>query len=145
MEPFEAKPLNISTYLSRNEIENHLENVEYIIMASPSMLTPPALPLHFTIFLNTSETIPEKIKPQLLEKFCHENGITQTQHVLSTLVPVAFALTPQETPMPRHLLDEAEANAIPWVKLHIIDFLGDSEGFKEAKDGLSGWSYSYSN
>lgn len=143
MESFEAKPLNISTYLSRNEIEEHLKNVEYIIMAAPSMLTPPTLPLHFSIFLNTSETIPEAIKPQILEKFCHEYGITKTQHVLSELVPVAFALTPQETPMPRHLLDEADATSIPWIKLHIIDFLGDSNGFKEAKDGLSGWSYSY--
>lgn len=143
MESFEAKPLNITTYLSHNEIEKHLENVEYIIMVAPSMLTSPALPLHFSIFLNTAESIPEDVKPMLLEKFCREYSITQTQHVLSELVPVAFALTPQETPMPRHLLDEAEANSIPWIKRHIIDFLGDSTGFKEAKDGLSGWSYSY--
>jgi len=140
---FEAKPLNIHTYLSLNEIEKHLENVEYIIMAAPSMMTPPELPLHFSIFLNTSDVIPEAIKPQLLAKFCQQYGITQTSHVLSNLERIAFALTSQETPMPRHIIDEAEANTIPWRLMHLIDFLGDSEGFKEAKDGLSGWSYSY--
>lgn len=140
---FEAKPLNIKSYLSRSEINDHLKNVEYIIMAAPSMMAAPELPLHFTLFLNTQENIPEEIKPQLLEKFCQEYHITQTSHVLSNLERIAFAQTSQDTPMPRHLLDDAEANAIPWTLMHIIDFLGDSEGFKEAKDGLSGWSYSY--
>lgn len=143
MEPFEAKPLNINTYLAKSEIEAHLANVDYIIMAAPSMMAPPELPLHFSIFLNTSDPIPEEIKPQILKKFCHELAITQTRYVLSDLVRVAFALTSQETPMPRHILDEAEANTIPWTTMYIIDFLGDAEGFKEAKDGLSGWSYSY--
>ena len=140
---FEAKPLEIKTYLSKSEIQDHLQNVEYIIMAAPSLLTAPKLPLHFSIFLNTADRIPEEIKAQLLAKFCQEYGITQTSHVLSNLERIAFALTPQETPMPRHLLDNAEANTIPWTLMHIIDFLGDSQGFKEAKDGLSGWSYSY--
>jgi hypothetical protein len=52
-------------------------------------------------------------------------------------------MTTQETPMPKHIVDDAEARTIPWTLLHIIDFLGDSERFKEAKDGLSGWTYSY--
>jgi hypothetical protein len=52
-------------------------------------------------------------------------------------------MTTQETPMPKHIIDDVEANSIPWTLLHIIDFLGDSEGFQEAKDGFSGWSYSY--
>lgn len=140
---FEAKPLNIHTYLSKNEIEKHLENVEYIIMAAPSMMAAPELPLHFSIFLNTSDSIPEEIKGALLAKFCQQYAITKTSHVLSNLERVAFATTSQETPMPRHIIDPAEANTIPWTLLHIIDFLGESEGFKEAKDGLSGWSYSY--
>lgn len=140
---FEAKPLNVNSYLSQSEIQKHLENVDYIIMAAPSMMAAPELPLHFTLFLNTSDVLPEAIKPQLLEKFCRDHGITQTSHILSNLERVAFAMTSQETPMPRHILDDAEANAIPWTLLHIIDFLGESEGFKEAKDGLSGWSYSY--
>ena len=142
---FEAKPLNIHTYLSKNEIEKHLENVEYIIMAAPSMMAAPELPLHFSIFLNTSDSIPEEIKEQLLAKFCQEYAITKTSHVLSNLERIAFARTSQETLMPRHIIDPAEANTIPWTLLHIIDFLGESEGFKEAKDGLSGWSYSYNS
>jgi len=140
---FEAKPLNIKTYLSKSEIEAHLQNVEYIIMVAPSLLTAPKLPLHFSIFLNTSDVIPEEIKVQLLEKFCQEYAITQTSHVLNNRERVAFAQTPQDTPMPRHIIDDAEANTIPWTLLHIIDFLGESQGFQEAKDGLSGWSYSY--
>ncbi len=142
---FEAKPLKIHTYLSKNEIEKHLENVEYIIMAAPSMMAAPELPLHFSIFLNTSDSIPEEIKEQLLAKFCQEYTITKTSHILSNLERIAFATTSQETPMPRHIIDPAEANTIPWTLLHLIDFLGESEGFKEAKDGLSGWSYSYNS
>jgi hypothetical protein len=140
---FEAKPLEIKTYLSKSEIQDHLQNVEYIIMAAPSLLSAPKLPLHFSVFLNTSDVIPDAIKEQLLVKFCHEYGITETSHVLSNLERIAFARTPQETLMPRHIIDDAEANTIPWTLMHIIDFLGDSKGFKEAKDGLSGWSYSY--
>lgn len=138
----EMQPLKVHSYLSQSEIATHLEGVEYIIMASPSLISK-GLPLHFTIVLNTSETIPEEIKPLILEKFCREYKITQTSHVLSNLERVAFALTSQETPMPKHIIDDTEANTIPWVLLHIIDFLGDSEEFKEAKEGLSGWSYSY--
>jgi len=138
----EMQALKIHSYLSLNEIEKHLENVEYIIMASPSMMDG-ELPIHFTVILNTADVIPEEVKPLILEKFCRELGITDTSHVLSNRERIAFALTSQETPMPKHIVDDAEANTIPWTLLHIIDFLGDSEGFKEAKDGLSGWSYSY--
>lgn len=139
----EIKPLTISTYLSPSEIHAHLEGVEYIVMAAPSMLVSSELPIHFTIFLNTSEPIPEEIRPMVLEKFCQMYHITTTDHVLSNVERVAFAITSQETPMPRHIVDEAEAKTIPWTLMHIIDFLGDSEGFKEVRDGLSGWSYSY--
>jgi hypothetical protein len=138
------QPLTIHSYLSHNEIRDHLQNVEFILMAGPSMMAPPELPLHFTIILNTSEVIPEEIKPLILEKFCREYGITATSHILSNQERIAFALTPQTTPMPKHIIDNAEASTIPWTLLHIIDFLGDSQGFKEAKEGLSGWSYSYS-
>ncbi len=138
----EMKPLKINGYLSYGEIEELLQGVEYIMMASPSLVKD-AFPLHFTIILNTSDVIPEEIKPLILEKFCREHAITATSHVLSNLERIAFAMTPQETPMPRHLIDDAEARTIPWKLLHIIDFLGDSTEFKEAKEGLSGWSYSY--
>jgi len=138
----EMQPLTVNSYLSAGEIKTLLEKVEYILMASPSLL-PKEHPIHFTIILNTADVIPEDIKPLILEKFCRELGITATSHVLSNRERIAFALTSQETPMPKHIVDDAEANTIPWTLLHIIDFLGDSEGFKEAKDGLSGWSYSY--
>lgn len=139
----EMQPLKIHSYLSQTEINEYLKNVEFIIMAAPSMMAPPEHPIHFTIILNTSDLIPETIKPQIFDKFCREHGITATSHVLSNRERIAFALTPQNTPMPRHIVDDAEANTIPWTLLHIIDFLGDAEGFKEAKEGLSGWSYSY--
>lgn len=138
----EMQALKVNNYLSAGEIVNLLENVEYIVMASPSMMAD-ELPIHFTIILNTSDVIPEEVKPLILEKFCRELGITATSHVLSNRERIAFALTTQVSPMPRHIVDDAEANTIPWTLLHIIDFLGDSNGFKEAKDGLSGWSYSY--
>lgn len=140
----EMHPLKVNSYLSAGEIKTLLENVEYVLMASPSMMTDEH-PIHFSIILNTSDVIPEEVKPLILEKFCRELGITATSHILSNRERIAFALTTQETPMPRHIVDDAEANTIPWMLLHIIDFLGDSQGFKEAKDGLSGWSYSYTN
>ena len=138
----EMQPLKVNSYLSAGEIKTLLENVEYILMASPSMMVD-ELPIHFTIILNTSDIIPDEVKPLILEKFSRELGISATSHVLSNRERIAFALTTQETPMPKHIVDDAEANSIPWTLLHIIDFLGDSDGFKEAKDGLSGWSYSY--
>jgi hypothetical protein len=138
----EMQALKINSYLSSGEITKLLENIEYILMASPSMMVD-ELPIHFTIVLNTAEVVPEEVKPLILEKFCRELGITATSHVLSNRERIAFAMTTQETPMPKHIIDDAEANTLPWTLLHIIDFLGDSEGFKEAKDGLSGWSYSY--
>ena len=138
----EMQALKVNSYLSAGEIADLLNNVEYILMASPSMMAD-ELPVHFTIILNTADLIPEDVKPLILEKFCRELGITATSHVLSNRERIAFALTTQETPMPKHIVDDAEANTIPWTLLHIIDFLGDSEEFKEAKDGLSGWSYSY--
>lgn len=139
----EMKPLHVKSYLSLGEINQLLEKVEYILMAAPSMMKEDQLPIHFTIILNTAELIPEDIRPLLLEKFCAELGITATSHVLSNRERIAFALTTQETPMPKHIVDDNDARTIPWTLLHIIDFLGDSEEFKEAKEGLSGWSYSY--
>ncbi|MBV5320727.1 MAG: hypothetical protein JZU62_03495 [Sulfuricurvum sp.] len=138
----EMQPLKVNSYLSAGEIKTLLENVEYILMAEPSMMVD-ELPIHFTIILNTSDVIPDEVKPLILEKFSRELGISATSHVLSNRERIAFAMTTQETPMPKHIVDDAEANSIPWTLLHIIDFLGDSDGFKEAKDGLSGWSYSY--
>ena len=139
----EIKPLSINTYLSHREIQELLENVDFIVMASPSLQSEPDPSLHFTFILNTADLIPDPIKEQLLEKFCFDYNITDMKHVLNNRERIAFAMTSQETPMPRHIIDDAEANTIPWTLLHIIDFLGESKDFQEAKDGLSGWSYSY--
>lgn len=139
----EIKPLKINTYLSHNEIQTLLENVDFIMMAAPSLQSERDPSLHFTFILNTAELIPDTIKKQLLEKFCFDYNITDMKYVLNNRERIAFAMTSQDTPMPRHLIDDAEANTIPWTLLHIIDFLGESEDFQEAKDGLSGWSYSY--
>jgi hypothetical protein len=139
----EIKPLSINTYLSHNEIQTLLENVDFIVMASPSLQSAPEPSLHFTFILNTADKIPDPIKDQLLEKFCFDYNIMNTKHVLNNRERIAFAMTSQDTPMPRHIIDDAQANTIPWTLLHIIDFLGESEDFQEAKDGLSGWSYSY--
>lgn len=139
----EIKPLKVNSYLAHEEIRSTLENVEFIIMAAPSMMDLPALPIHFTIILNTSDPIPEEVKPRIIEKFCREYGISSTSDLIFEPGCIAFAMTAQDTPMPRHLIDPAEAKTIPWISLQIIDFLGDAEGFKEAKDGLSGWSYSH--
>lgn len=141
----EIKPLNIGSYLSHNEIQTLLEKVDFIMMASPSLQSERDPSLHFTIILNTADLIPDAIKEQLLEKFCSDYNITDMKYVLNNRERIAFAITSQDTPMPRHLIDDAEANTIPWTLLHIIDFLGESEGFQEAKDGLSGWSYSYNS
>lgn len=139
----EIQPLQMKSYLSASEIERHLENVEFIIMAAPSMMVPTEPPIHFTFFLNTSDLIPQEIQSKILEKFCQEHAITNVKYLLSNRERIAFAQTSQDTPMPRHIVDDAEANTIPWTLMHIIDFVGDSEQFQEAKDGLSGWSYSY--
>ncbi|MBD3809205.1 MAG: hypothetical protein IE884_01585, partial [Sulfuricurvum sp.] len=69
----EMKPLSIQSYLSYSEIEKLLDGVEYIMMASPSLVKD-AHPIHFTIILNTSDPIPEEIKPLILEKFCREHA-----------------------------------------------------------------------
>ena len=63
----EMQALKVNSYLSAGEIANLLNNVEYILMASPSMMAD-ELPIHFTIILNTADLIPEEVKPLILEK-----------------------------------------------------------------------------
>lgn len=137
----EIKPLHVHSYLNQTQIDTLLENVDYIIMATPSMLDKPALPIHFSIILNTLDSIPNNIKPKIIEKFCIENNINITSDLIFEPAHIAFAQTTQETPMPRHLIEINEINSIPSRKLQLIDFLGNSENFTEAKNGLTGWSY----
>ncbi|MEA3373521.1 MAG: hypothetical protein U9Q62_07510 [Campylobacterota bacterium] len=136
--------LETKHYFTPDEIQAKLAGVEYIIMAAPSPDHFKETPIHFTIFLNTHEALPEEIKGAVFEKFCEQYNIINTAHVMSALQAVAFAETRQETPMPMHLVKPEDQRTIPHVPLHVIDFLGDSSDFEQTKrDSLTGWSYSY--
>ncbi|SFV56359.1 hypothetical protein MNB_SM-7-381 [hydrothermal vent metagenome] len=140
----DAKAIKTLHYLSKEEIDKLLEKVEYIIMAAPSPDHFKDSPIHFTIFLNTQEELPEEIKDAVLEKFLNENSIQNPQHVMSQLAPVGFATTKQSSAMPMLLVQPQDIFSIPHKYLHVIDFLGDSDNFEEVKrDSLTGWSYVY--
>lgn len=143
----EAKAIKADKYLDTFEITSHLENVEYIIMATPAPEKYKATPLHFTIFLNTPEALPKEVRGAVLEKFCKDYKITNPAEVLSELMPVGFAISnDQDTPMPMLLMKQQERSSIPHVPMHVIDFLADSNEFQEAKvKNLTGWSYSYNS
>lgn len=139
-----AKPIITDKYFNTQEIQKHLENVEYIIMASPAPDHFKSNPIHFTIFLNTDDKFPQDIKDAILDKFLQENGITNPIEVMSQLMPVGFSKSAQDTPMPLLLVKPEDQRSIPYAIMHVMDFLADSENFFEAKnEKLTGWSYSY--
>jgi hypothetical protein len=135
--------LKTQRYFDKPEIDAHLFGVEYIIMAAPSTRENAKAPIHFTIFLNTQEVLPPNIQEAVLKKFAAQYNITEIHDVFSQLDSVAFAQTSQETPMPLHLFKEEDKRALPHTIMHVIDFEGDSPDFKEPKEGMTGWSYSY--
>jgi hypothetical protein len=141
----QAKSIKTEKYLSPEEIQKHLQNVEYIIMAAPAPEHFKDTPIHFTIFLNTAEQIPKDIQEAILEKFREEHGIKEPAELMSQLMPVGFAISnAQDTPMPMLLVKPEDQRSIPNVPMHVMDFLADSDNFDEAKkDSLTGWSYSY--
>jgi len=141
----QAKSIKTEKYLSPEEIQKHLQNVEYIIMAAPAPEHFKDTPIHFTIFLNTAEQIPKDIQEAILEKFRAEHGIKEPAELMSQLMPVGFAISnAQDTPMPMLLVKPEDQRSIPNVPMHVMDFLADSDNFDEAKkDSLTGWSYSY--
>jgi len=142
----EAKAINTDTYLAQKDISKHLDNVEYIIMAASAPEHFKNTPLHFTIFLNTSEELPQEIKTAVLNKFLEENSITNPIEVMSQLMPVGFGLSTQDTPMPLLLVKPEDQRSIPYEVMHVMDFLADSDNFFEAKTHkLTGWSYKYNN
>lgn len=143
----EAQSIRADKYLDTFEIQEHLKNVEYIIMATPAPEKYRATPLHFTIFLNTPEALPEEVKQPVLEKFCSDYKITNPTEVLSQLTAVGFAISnAQETPMPMPLFKQQDRASVPHTPMHVIDFLADSDEFYEAKvKNLTGWSYSYNS
>ncbi|TKI69278.1 hypothetical protein FCU45_07090 [Sulfurimonas crateris] len=142
----EAKAIRTTRYLNKSEIKEHLKNVEFIIMAAPSPEQFKESPIHFTIFLNTSDNLPKDIQDAILDKFLDENGIQNPIEMMSQIMPVGFSEGSHETLMPLLLIKKEDMVNIPSVPLFVFDFLADSENFYEAKEkSLTGWSYSYSD
>ncbi len=141
----EAKAIQTSKYLEVSEIQKHLENVEYIIMATSAPEKFKETPIHFTIFLNTAERLPKDVQEAVLDKFLDENKIKNPAELLSQLMPVGFSQTTgQDTLMPLLLIKEDDRRTIPHVPMFVMDFLADSDNFYEAKvHKLTGWTYSY--
>ena len=140
-----AEAIKTERYLSTEDIQKHLQNVEYIIMATPAPEHFKETPIHFTLFLNTQEQLPDEIQKAVLEKFLQENSIKEPAELMSQLMPVGFAISnAQETPMPMLLVKPEDQRSIPHVAMHVMDFLADSDNFPEAKKkDLTGWSYVY--
>jgi hypothetical protein len=141
----EAKAINTDSYLDLSAIENHLKNVEYIVMAAPAPLVFTETPIQFTVFLNTSDNLPQDIQDAVLQKFLAEHKIGQPQKLMSKLMPVGFGRSSaQDTPMPLLLVDPKDQRSIPYEIMFVMDFLADSQEFEETKEhALTGWSYSY--
>jgi len=139
-----ANAIVTDTYFEQDEIKKHLANIEYIIMATPAPTHFKDTPIQFTIFLNADDKFPQDVKDAILDKFLKENGITNPIEVMSQLMPVGFSMSSQDTPMPLLLVKPEDQKSIPYAVMHVMDFLGDSENFFEAKnEKLTGWSYSY--
>ncbi len=140
----EAKAIKTTRYLNKSEIKEHLKNVEFVIMAAPSPEHFKEAPIHFTIFLNTSDNLPKEVQDAVLNKFLDENGIRNPIEVMSQIMPVGFSEGSHETLMPLLLIKKEDMINIPSVPMFVFDFLADSDNFYEAKNkSLTGWSYSY--
>lgn len=136
--------LKTNKYLEVQEIQEHLKNVEYIIMAAPAPEHFKDTPIHLTIFLNTSDDMPKEVQEAVLNKFLEENGVGEPKELMSQIMAVGFAQTVQDTPMPMLLVKPQDINSIPHVPMFVMDFLADSDNFGEVKEkSLTGWSYSY--
>ena len=139
-----AKAINTDTYFTPDEIQKHLQNVEYIIMAAPAPEHFKDTPIHFTIFLHTDDKLPKDIKDAVLDKFLDDNDIKNPAELMSQLMPVGFSKSAQDTPMPLLLVKPEDQKSIPYPVMHVMDFLADSDNFYEAKTNkLTGWTYSY--
>jgi len=137
-----ANAIITDTYLEIDEIEKELNGVEFIVMATPAPTHFKDTPIQFTIFLNTQDNFPQEIKDAILDKFLDEQQITNPKEVMSQLMPVGFGKSQQDTPMPILLVQPEDQKSIPYKVMHVIDFLGDSDNFYEAKtESLTGWSY----
>jgi len=138
------KSLNAERYLSEAEIHAHLEGVEYIIMAAPSVREHAKAPLHITLFLNTREMLPPEIQEAVLNKFASQFGLHDISDLFSQPDAVGFAVTSMETPMPLHLFKREDKMRLPSTVMFIMDFEADSDNFPEVKlQQLTGWTYAY--
>ena len=139
-----ANAIITDKYYDQIEIEAHLKNVEYIIMAAPAPEQFTNTPIQFTIFLNTSDKLPQDVQEAVFGKFLEENGIRNPDKIMSQLMPIGFSMSQQDTPMPLLLVKQEDQRSIPNRPMHVYDFLADSDNFFEAKqEKLTGWSYSY--
>ena len=140
----EAKAIKSLEYLDIDAIDKYLDGVEYIIMAAPSPEQFKESPIHFTIFLNTTQNFPQDIQEAIFGKFLIENSITNPQEIMSQLMPVGFSSGVHETHMPLLLIKREDVSSIPHRTMFVLDFLADSDNFNETKENsLTGWSYSY--
>jgi len=140
----QPRALKTEKYLSPAEIAAHLEGVEYIIMAAPSVREGAKAPIHVTLFLNTQETLPPKIREAVLDKFAEQYGLRSISDLFSQPDLVAFAVTAQESPMPLHLFNPEEKMRLPSTVMFVMDFEADSDNFPEVKEKqLTGWTYAY--
>ncbi|MDD2905613.1 MAG: hypothetical protein PHH41_05050 [Sulfurimonas sp.] len=140
----QANAIKTERYFDNIEISQHLLNVEYIIMVAPAPEKFKQTPIHFTLFLNTSEHLPHEVQEAVLGKFLYENKIGNPAELMSQLMPVGFGMSTQETAMPMLLVKPEDRATIPHVPMFVMDFLADSDNFDEAKiKNLTGWSYSY--
>lgn len=139
-----ANAIVTDKYFDTIEIQDHLKNVEYIIMVAPAPTQFTDTPIQFTIFLNTADELPQDVQKAVLDKFLDDNGIRNPKELMSQLMPVGFSMSQQETPMPLLLIKREDQSSIPYKLMHVMDFLADSDNFFEAKqEKLTGWTYSY--
>ena len=137
--------LTTSKWLDKDEIDKNLEGVEYIFMAAPTPQSDPSLPIHFTIYLNTSENFSEEISSMIFDKFCKDYEIFKVSDMIKGVKKVAFSLNNQDTSMPMLILDDSDIQSeLSTTNMYIFDFEGNAKGFNECKtESKTGWTYSY--
>lgn len=142
----QADAIKTKRYYDPLEIQKHLENVEYIMMAAPAPEKFKETPIHFSIFLNTTENLPKDIQIAILDKFMDEHKIKNPKELMSQIMPVGFGESTQESAMPMLLIKPEDQRNIPYTLMFVMDFLADSDNFPEAKiKNLMGWTYAYSD
>lgn len=142
----EAKAIQTLSYLELTGIQKYLDGVSYIIMAAPAPEHFKETPIHFTLFLNTQDSLQKEIQEAVFGKFLEEYSIINPKEIMSRMMPVGFSQGTHETHMPLLIVKQEDMQNIPHIPMFVMDFLADSESFNEAKENsLTGWSYVYDN